>query len=296
MMERLPGWVRQHLAALRALLVFTLVFGIGYSVVITAVAQVPGLQHRADGSMLDLQGKVVGSAVIGQAFTDAKGNPIPKYFQSRPSAAGSGYDPTATSASNLGPQDVIDTFPNPSVKGDTGSLSLLSQVCARSLAVGRLEHVDGRRPFCAADGTGAVLSVIHEHGLAGPVRAVVSVNQECPAKPFLTTYRGVPVRCAKYGVDYRIGHIVLVHGPGRPWPQNPVPPDAVTASGSGLDPDISVAYADLQAPRVARARGLSEAQVRRLVATYTSGRTLGFMGEPAVDVLELNAALDRLGR
>lgn len=294
MMERLPAWLRQHIAAVRALLVLTLVLGIGYPLVITAVAQIPGLQHRADGSLLELDGTVVGSAILGQPFVDAKGNPIPRYFQPRPSAAGDGYDPTATSASNLGPEEVIDTFPDPSVKGDTGRPGLLTAVCARSLAVGRLEGVAGRRPYCTTGGIGAVLSVVHEHGLTGPVRTVVSVNQECPAKPFMASYRGVPVRCAKYGVDYRVGRIVLVRGPGRPWPANPVPPDAVTASGSGLDPDISVAYAKLQAARVARARGVPEATVLGLVRQHTSGRALGFMGEPAVNVLELNVALDQL--
>lgn len=293
-MSRLPVWVRQHIAALRALLVLTVVFGIAYPLVITLVAQVPGLRHRADGSLVSVNGKVVGSAVIGQAFTDTHGNPIPKYFQSRPSAAGAGYDPTATSASNLGPEEIIDVLPNPSVKGDTGRPGLLTDVCSRSLAVGQLEGVDGRRPYCTADGLGAVLSVIHAHGLTGPVTSVVSVNQACPAAPFLATYDGVAVQCAKFGVDYRIGKIVVVHGPGKAWPANPVPPDAVTASGSGLDPDISVAYADLQARRVARARTLPLTTVLDLVRKYTSQRTLGFMGEPAVNVLQLNLALDRL--
>ena len=294
MMERLPSWLRQHVAALRALLVLTVVLGIAYPLAITAVAQVPGLNHRADGSLIRVDGKVVGSSILGQAFTDARGNPIPRYFQSRPSAAGDGYDPTATSASNLGPEQVIDAFPDPSVKGDTGSQGLLTQVCSRSLAVGRLEGVNGRRPYCTKDGVGAVLSVIRTHGLTGPVKSVVSVNQECPAKPFVTTYHGVAVQCAKFGVDYRIGRIVLVRGPGRAWPDNPVPPDAVTASGSGLDPHVSVAYARLQTPRVARARGLSQETVLGLVRRHTSQRALGFMGEPAVNVLELNRALDQL--
>ena len=139
-----------------------------------------------------------------------------------------------------------------------------------------------------------MLSVIRTHGLTGAIKEVVSVNQACPATPFITTYDGVAVRCATFGVDYRIGKIVVVRGPGKAWPANPVPPDAVTASGSGLDPDISVAYADLQASRVARVRHLPVATVLRLVHNHTKGRTLGFMGEPAVNVLALNLALDRL--
>jgi potassium-transporting ATPase KdpC subunit len=292
MFDRLPTWLRQHVAALRLLIVFTVVLGIGYPIVITIIAQIPGLQHRADGSLIHLDGKVVGSAVIGQAFTDAKGNPIPKYFQTRPSAGD--YDPTATGASNLGPESIVDTLPNPAVKGDTGTQSLLTQVCARSKAIGELNGVDGQRPYCTADGTGAVLSVIRSNGLTGKVVKVVSVNQECPATPFIATYDGVQVTCATYGGDYAIGQIVPVRGAGKSWPANPVPPDAVTASGSGLDPDISVAYARLQTPRVARARGLSTAEVTSLVNKYTSGRTLGFMGEPSVNVLQLNLALDRL--
>jgi K+-transporting ATPase ATPase C chain len=292
MFDRLPTWLRQHVAALRALVVFTIIFGIGYPLLITAIAQIPGLQHRADGSLIHLDGKVVGSAVIGQAFTDAKGNPIPRYFQSRPSAGG--YDPTASGASNLGPEQIVDTLPNPAVKGDTAAVGLLTEVCARSEAVGQLEGVDGQRPYCTAEGVGAVLSVIRSHGLTGSVVRVVSVNQACPAKPFISTYDGVAVTCATYGGNYAIGKIIPIHGPGKAWPQNPVPPDAVTASGSGLDPDISVAYARLQSPRVARVRGLPISEVRRLVTTYTSSRTLGFMGEPAVNVLQLNLALDRL--
>src|SRR5581483_12439785 len=122
--------------------------------VVLGVAQLPGLRSRADGSLLTAHGTVVGSKLIGQSFTDAHGNPLPQYFQSRPSAAGTGYDPTASSASNLGPEPIVDTLPNPKVKGDTGTPSLLTQVCSRSLAVGRFNGVDGARPFCTPDGVG----------------------------------------------------------------------------------------------------------------------------------------------
>jgi potassium-transporting ATPase KdpC subunit len=293
MLNNLPTSVRQHLAALRALVVLTVVTGLAYPLVILVIAQAPGLKTHADGSLVKANGAVVGSSLLGQSFTDAKGNPITKYFQSRPSDAGAGYDPTASAGSNLGPESIIDTLPDPSNSKDTGKQSLLTQVCSRSMAVGQLEGVDGQRPYCTSDGIGAVLSVIHDTGLTGPIKSVVSVNQECPTKPFIATYDGVAVSCATFGIDYRIGKIVLVHGPGKET-NNPVPPDAVTASASGLDPDISVAYAKLQAPRVAKARGISLAQVHTLISKYTVGRTWGFMGNPGVDVLQLNLALDKL--
>jgi K+-transporting ATPase ATPase C chain len=292
MLNRLPASVRQHVAALRALVVLTVITGLAYPLVILVVAQVPGLKSHADGSLVKANGTVVGSSLLGQSFTDDKGNPITKYFQTRPSDAGAGYDPTASAGSNLGPESIIDTLPDPSDSKDTGKQSLLTQVCSRSMAVGQLEGVDGQRPYCTSDGIGAVLSVIHNTGLTGPIKSVVSVNQECPTKPFISTYDGVAVTCATFGVDYRIGVIVPVHGPGK-GTDNPVPADAVTASASGLDPDISVAYANLQAPRVAKVRGLSLDQVHKLISKYTVGRTWGFMGSPGVDVLQLNLALDK---
>ena len=173
-----------------------LVLGVGYPLAVTGVAQV-AFRSQADGSLVTHDGKVVGSTLIGQAYDD------PSYFQSRPSAAGDGYDPLATSASNLG-------LDNP---------DLVKQVEERRAAAVK------------ADGT----------------------------------------------------------------PAAEVAPDALLASGSGLDPQISPEYAAQQVARVARERGLSEARVRSLVAAHTKGRTLGFLGEPRVDLLELNLALDRLG-
>ncbi len=289
-MEHLPGWLRQHLAALRALLVLTLILGAAYPLLVTGIAQTV-FNNGADGSLLRKDGRDVGSALIGQNFTDRNGAPIGKYFQSRPSAAGDGYDPLASAASNLGPEDVLDVLPVPGAKGaggnpDTGKQSLLTQVCARSKAVGRLEGVSGARPYCTPDGVGAVLKVFPAAG--APTR-VVSANQACPATPFTAAYRGVRVECARPGEDLSAGRTVPVRGSASAV----VPADAVTASGSGLDPHISLAYAELQAPRVARERGLGVAKVRELIREHTAGRTLGFMGEPAVNVLELNLALDR---
>lgn len=280
--------LRQHAAALRALLVLTVILGIGYPVFIWLVAQIPGLRDKADGSLIELNGKPVGSSLIGQSFTDADGNPLPRYFQSRPSMAGDGYDPMATSASNLGPESVVDHPDKP---------SLLTQVCSRSAAVGELDGVDGARPFCTGGGVGAVLSVIGPRDARGNVihpTQVVSVNEPCDATktPFLNTYEGVRVECAKPGQDYSAGLIVPIRGSAPADPQ--VPADAVTASGSGLDPHISPAYADLQVNRVAKARGLNPDLVRSMVAQHTDGRTLGFFGEPRVNVLELNIALDSL--
>ena len=284
---RLPSWLAQHLAALRALLVFTILLGLAYPLVMVGAGRLPGLSHRADGSLITVADQKVGSSLIGQAFTDKDGNPLPKYFQSRPSAAGDGYDPTSTSASNLGPDSVVDTLAdNP----DDASASLLTQVCGRSRAVGELEGVDGRRPFCTADGVGAVLAVFHRDGFTGPVTRVVSVNQS--GRPFLATYDGVPVEPAEQGEDYVAlgGVITAIRGAAPAKPA--VPADAVTASASGLDPDISPAYAKLQSPRVARERGLTLDQVHRLVEKYTDQRALGFLGAPGVNVLRLNLALD----
>jgi K+-transporting ATPase ATPase C chain len=291
-MRALLNSSRQYVAALRMLLIFTALLGVAYPLVVLAIAQIPGLQSRANGSQIKVDGKVVGSKLIGQSFTDRNGNPLPQYFQPRPSAAGDGYDPTATSASNLGPESIVDTLPDPSVKHDTGKQSLLTQVCARSLAVGRLEGVDGSRPFCTPDGVGAVLAVFWSGpGYRGTITRVVSVNQAAPARPFIATYHGVPVQDVTFGEDYSHGQIVPIRGTAPAHPA--VPADAVTASASGLDPEISPAYAHLQETRVAKTRGITVAQVDALVQKFDKGRDLGFIGETRANVLELNLALDK---
>lgn len=274
------SFLRIHWAALRALLMLTVLTGLAYPLFVWLVAQIPGLHDKADGSIVTTGGKPVGSRLIGQLFTDSGGNPLPQYFQSRPSAAGNGYDPLSSGASNLGPE----------------SMSLLNQVCSRSVAVAKLEGVDGSRPFCTGGGAGAVLAVIGPRDSRGSVihpTRVISVNEPCQttAAPFLVSYEGVRVECAKGGEDYSLGQLVPIRGSA---PADPVvPADAVTASGSGLDPNISVAYADLQVARVARARHMSPDQVREALAQYRTGRALGFLGEPCVNVLLLNLQLDR---
>lgn len=278
--------LRQHTAALRALLVLTLILGIAYPVFIWLLAQLPGLKDKADGSLIELNGASVGSSLIGQLYTDADGSPLPQYFQSRPSAAGDGYDPMSTSASNLGPEDIVDT---------ADRTSLLTDVCSRSVAAGELDGVSGARPFCTDTGVGAVLSVLGTRDVRGivtdPTR-VISVNELCPAAPFIANYEGVAVECAEPGADYASGQIVPIHGDVH---VAAVPADAVTASGSGLDPHISPEYAALQVNRVAAARSLTPERVQTLVAEHTDGRALGFMGEPRVNVLQLNLALDAAG-
>jgi len=299
--------IRQHWAALRALLVMTVITGIAYPLVIWGVAFLLGLHANAEGSIINVSGKPVGSKLIGQLFTDKDGNPLPQYFQSRPSAAGTGYDPMASSASNLGPESIVDAPADPTklAPGADPSTagfkpSLLTQVCSRSTAIGKLENVDGSRPFCTGDGVGAVLSVIGPRDSSGNVihpTRVVSVNEPCskpgsaPTTVFQQIYQGVRVECAQYGQDYSVGQIVPIRGAASDHPV--VPADAVTTSASGLDPNISPTYADIQVTRVAHARGISPAQVRDAVRDNQQGRLLGFVGEPIVNVLQLNLELDR---
>jgi K+-transporting ATPase ATPase C chain len=187
--------------AIALLLLMTAITGIAYPLLVTGIAQV-AFQEKADGSLIEKDGQVVGSELIGQSFVDPDtGETLPGYFRGRPSAAGSGYDAAASSGSNLGPT-------NP---------ELIDRVTA-DIAIIRREN-----------------------------------NLPNDAQ---------------------------------------VPVDLVTASGSGLDPDISPASAELQIARVAQQRGITDDQVRAIVDENTSGRTLGVLGEPRVNVLKVNIALD----
>src|SRR6201996_3487841 len=207
-MNRLPSLLRQHIAAFRMLLAFTVLCGIIYPVVMWGVAQA-AFKNQADGSLVTYNGKVVGSSLLCQEFVDAKGNPLPQYFQPRPSNASSssvkndyGCDANYSGAANLGPN-------NP---------TLLKTVQQLQQQIAAFDHV--------------------------------KVSQ--------------------------------------------IPPDAVTSSGSGLDPDISPQYAAIQVNRVATTRHLPVSEVQSLVKKYPDGRDIGILGEPGVDVLSLNIALDQL--
>lgn len=196
------GAARQYWVALRMLLAFTVVLGIGYPLVVLGVGQLV-FPAAANGSLVESDGEVVGSRLIGQSFTDSDGVALPEWFQSRPSAAGEGYDPHGSSGSNQGPE----------------SEDLVAAIDERRAAVAEL------------NGVGAAS----------------------------------------------------------------VPADALTASASGLDPQISPEYARLQVERVAEERGLAESDVAALVESKIQGRDLGYLSEPTVNVLELNIALARLG-
>jgi len=206
-MNRLPTWVRQHIVGLRVLLLFTVICGIFYPLAMTGIAQV-AFHKQADGSLVSHNGRTVGSSLLCQEFVDAKGNPLPQYFQPRPSAAVQpgvkndyGCNAMYSAASNLGPTNPV----------------LIQDIKQRQKQIEAFDHV--------------------------------KVSQ--------------------------------------------IPPDAVTTSGSGLDPGISPQNAAIQVDRVAAARHISPATVRALVSKYTEGRPLGFLGEPQVNVLLLNLALDQ---
>jgi potassium-transporting ATPase KdpC subunit len=182
------------------MIVLTVALGIIYPMVITAVGFLAPSQ--ANGSLVSVDGKVVGSSLIGQSFTNAAGTALPQWFQSRPSAAGTGYDAGASSASNQGTQ----------------SATLIKDIQERKAAIAQSDGVN-------------------------------------PAS---------------------------------------IPPDAVTASASGLDPQISPTYAREQIDRVAAARDLPVSEVTTLVNSFVESPVLGYMGEPTVNVLQLNIALSKL--
>jgi potassium-transporting ATPase KdpC subunit len=253
---------RQIVASLAVLLGLTLLLGFGYPLAVTGISQL-FFRNAANGSLLYSHGKLVGSALLGQSFTDSKGNPLPQYFQPRPSAAGAGYDGASSGASNLGPS-------NPLLIGFVAGVN----------TVGRGGEPSATNPFATAADPACVPLDLAGNPVTSPV----------PGQRFLKTAAGA-YECDPNTVPERTVAFRLFNGMA---PAAAVPVDAVTASGSGLDPDISVANALDQAPRVARVRHLPASQVITLVRRYTTGPQWGFLSESTVNVLELNLALEGL--
>jgi potassium-transporting ATPase KdpC subunit len=253
--------MRRHLvASLLMLLAVTLAFGFAYPLVVTGLSQL-FFHQQANGSLIYRHGKLAGSALLGQEFTDAKGNPLPRYFQPRPSNAGDGYDASSSGASNLGPS-------NPLLIGFVAGVNTVG--------------LDGKPSAVNPFATRADPACVPTDPQGNPV------TSPAPGQKYARAAGGGYV-CDPDTIPER----ALAYRQFNGLPSGaPVPVDAVTASGSGLDPGISVQNALDQAPRVARARHLPVSQVTALVHRYTSGREWGFLGEPAVNVVELNLALD----
>jgi potassium-transporting ATPase KdpC subunit len=255
--------MRRHLLTSLVMLIgITIVLGFGYPLLVTGLSL--GLfRHQAEGSLIYRHGKLVGSSLIGQSFTGGKGDPLPGYFQPRPSAAGSGYDAASSGATNLGPSNplLIGFVPGTNTVGLDGKPSRAN-------------------PFATA----ADPACVPTDPAGTPVTSPAPGQRyaRTPAGSYVCDPDTIPERA----IAYRAFN-------GLPASAE-VPVDAVTASASGLDPDISVTNALDQAPRVARARHLPLAQVTALVHRHVQGRQLGFLGEPTVDVLDLNLALDGL--
>ena len=259
---------RQLLTAVGMVVVMTVVCGFAYGLALTGIGQL-AFSHQANGSFVQKDGKDVGSTLIGQAFTDAKGNPIPKYFQSRASDAvtSSATDNiTVSGASNLGPSNplLIGFVPGVNTVGLDGSPSRTNPFATPA------------DPFCVPVDTSSD---------AAPVTSPTPDQKYAknPDGTYVCDPSTIPQRAIAYRAEFGLA------------PGAQVPVDAVTASGSGLDPQISIANADIQAPTVARARNLPLGQVRQLIAANTTGRSVGVLGDPGVNVLNLNLALDRLG-
>jgi K+-transporting ATPase ATPase C chain len=250
---------RQILTAVLVMLAFTVLLGFAYPFAVTGVAQV-AFHSKANDSLVKVNGKVVGSKLLGQSFSDKDGNPLPKYFQPRPSAAGAGYDAMSSSASNLGPSNplLIGNVPGVSISTKTNPYSTPSD------------------PYCVP------VQATDKNDNPITDKAGNPVWEKNKDGTYVCNPNTVPERVLAYRALNHIAATVKV------------PVDAVTASGSGLDPDISIANADLQAPRVAAARHVALGTVMQLITQHTQGRTLGFLGEKGVNVLELNLALDRL--
>src|SRR6185436_11554139 len=229
------------------MLVMTVLTGLVYPAVITVIAQVV-FRDQANGSLIVSNGQVIGSRLIGQNFSK------PEYLQPRPSAAGAGYDPTASAGSNLGPTSA--KYINGTTKKDDKGNEVADFLGIKA----RIVH------YCLDN------EIAYDSSL--PLDRFKDAQGNLDDVKLITAFGD-----AKAPLVFT--------------PKTPIPADAVTASASGLDPHISPANAQAQAVRVAKARGVSLDQVQGLIAQHTKGRDLGFLGEPHVNVLELNLALDQ---
>ncbi len=237
----------QILPGLRIKIFMTVVLGVVYPLAMTGISQLI-FPKQANGSLITAGGKVIGSEIIGQTFTK------PEYFHPRPSAAGSGYDATASGGSNLGPTSAklihgttkMDDKKNEVVDYDGIDLRIVHYCVENDIPYETSMPLDR---FKGADGN------------LDDVRLIKAFNDD--KAPLIFT------------------------------PKASIPAYAVTASGSGLDPHISPANAQIQATRVAQARGISVDQANQIVARFTEGPDLGLLGEPRVNVLKLNLALDQ---
>jgi potassium-transporting ATPase KdpC subunit len=237
----------QILPGLRIKLFMTVVLGVIYPLAMTGISQVL-FPKQANGSLITAGNKVIGSEIIGQNFSK------PEYFHPRASAAGSGYDATASSGSNLGPTSAK------LIRGTTKMDDKKNEVVDYDGIDLRIVHycIDNEIPF----------------------ESSVPLDQFKDAKGDLDD-----VKLIKAFSDNKTPLIFT--------PKAPIPADAVTASSSGLDPHISPANAQVQASRVAKARGISADQANQLVAKFTESPDLGVLGEPRVNVLKLNLAMDQ---
>ena len=232
---------------LRLTLIFTVLTGLLYPAVMTGVSELI-FPKRANGSLVTVGGKVVGSSLIGQPFAK------PEYFHQRPSAAGNGYDATASGGSNLGPTSA-------------------------KLLHGTTKMDDKKNEVVDFDGIS--LRVVHYC-----VDNDIPYESSIPLDQFKDSHGDLDdVKLIKAFNDDKT--------PLRFTPKAPIPQDAVTASASGLDPHISPANAETQAARIAKARGVSADQLKQLIPQFTDRADLGFLGEPRVNVLMLNIALDQ---
>jgi len=231
----------------RLTLVFTVLTGLLYPAAMTGIAQLI-FPTQANGSLVNINGKVVGSSSIGQNFSK------PEYFHPRPSSAGSGYDATASSGSNLGPTSA-------------------------KLLRGTTKMDDKKNEVVDFDGIN--LRVVHyclDNDI--PYESSMPLDQFKDAKGDIDD-----VKLIKAFNDDKNSFVFSAKAA--------IPPDAVTASSSGLDPHISPANAEVQAARVAKARNVSLDQVKELIRQSTDRADWGFLGEPHVNVLMLNIAVDQ---